>query len=155
MSRVMTWINLIGVLALAAIYVRQWSDTIRATRQVHAAQADYQAMNSKFNDQAATVTSQSHDLDTLRGQLTTTEADLAAAKRDAADTAAKLKQRAAELAEQRDAIEKWKAAVAQRDDLLKQTTGESKSLAAARDEAVRRYNALAGQINQQRQSASQ
>ena len=140
MHRVLTCLNLFGVCALAVLCGFQWQANGRATHAAEAAEQARVALATQLADQGRTLAAATADLDDARGRLS-------AAQALATEAQGRLKSATTErdvLLSQRDqyrtTVEKWSLAVADRDQALK-------TVAAERDDATARYNALVNRGN--------
>ena len=77
----------------------------------------------------------------------TSGAAIAAAARGDQALASSRDRLMAELANEKEALEKWKAAVTQRDEAIKKAIGEINTLEKARNDAIAKFNDLAGKYN--------
>jgi chromosome segregation ATPase len=129
----MNYLNFAGVVALAVLCGFQWQTNSRLNLEAQSLQKTTLEQAAKIDEQTRTIKNDAADLDDLRGRLSLSESALA-------DDEATIKQLKA-------AMDKWIAAVAQRDLALKQAGGQMQKLAAERNEAILKFNDLAGKYN--------
>ena len=146
--------NLAGVVLLAGLCVAQWGVNralhLRAIENERAA-AEQGAKIAELNK---TITGYTADLEDFRKQIAA-EAD---GRKQAEEKLMKTEAEGVKLAADRDqlqtaydnvtaAIKKWEAAVAARDQTIKQANELAQKLAADRNEAVTKYNDLVAKYN--------
>jgi len=129
----MNYLNFAGVIALAVLCSFQWQTNSRINLEAQSLQKTTLEQAGKIDEQTRTIKNDAADLDDLRGRLSLSESALA-------DDEATIKQLKA-------AMDKWIAAVAQRDLALKQASGQIQKLATERNEAILKFNDLAGKYN--------
>jgi hypothetical protein len=129
----MNYLNFAGVVALAVLCSFQWQTNSRVNLEAQSLQKTTLEQAAKIDEQTRTIKNDAADLDDLRGRLSLSESALA-------DDEATIKQL-------KVAMDKWIAAVAQRDLALKETGGQIQKLAAERNEAILKFNDLAGKYN--------
>jgi uncharacterized coiled-coil DUF342 family protein len=129
----MNYLNFAGVVALAVLCSFQWQTNSRINLEAQSLQKTTLEQAAKIDEQTRTIKNDAADLDDLRGRLSLSESALA-------DDEATIKQL-------KTAMDKWIAAVAQRDLALKQAGGQIQKLATERNEAILKFNDLAGKYN--------
>lgn len=147
MNRVLTWLNLLGVLVLAVLCVVQW----RANRQLSLdlIQVErHRLEQTAAAERLAEITAgQASDLADLRGHL----ARAAQEGRDARDQLAllerELDQSRAETDAVKSALTNWAAAVVARDERLQQAAEQLRAAVQERNDTVTWFNELAGRYN--------
>lgn len=143
MNRALNSLNLLGVLALAALCVFQWRANSALVRDLRRNEGVRLAQSVKIDEQAANLRGLSDDLDRFRAQLSDTTLALKTsdAKLDASEKLV------AQLETQRDqlkaAVEQWTAAVALRDQRLADANQRIQDLNTRLADAVAKFNALA------------
>jgi chromosome segregation ATPase len=154
MMRLLQYFNVIGVLALAVLCAVQWQVNRKLNLEINSLTGANFQQQAKIADQAETIKQDAADLDELRSRL---EIDEATVRSDLEKietlqhklTVSGLDRR--QLALERDALksvlDKWKAAVAQRDAVLKDADGRLKQLIDDRNAAVMKFNDLARKYN--------
>jgi len=153
-NRLLPTLNLLGVLLLAALCVFQWQANRRLNLQAIALEKNRFALAQQLDERDAAIKGQIADLDDFRGRLEKSAADLrqtqdhlsaATVERD------QLTARCAELQAAGEALkaslDKWTAAVAARDEALKQDEAQLQTLAAERNDAIQKFNGLATRFN--------
>ncbi len=159
MTRILSILNLLGVLILAGLCAVQWQANRQASLLASDLETTRQTQSAKITEQTQAIDGQKADLDQLRLRLaeTTTERDTAQAQlktttiqRDA--LAGADQKNKALLAAQTDQFQKeldqWQAAVKARDEALAKAHATVKQLADDRNATVEKFNALAKQCNQ-------
>jgi chromosome segregation ATPase len=154
MNRFVQAVNLLGVLALAALCAVQW----RVDGQLHSQINDLEKTNQDLTSQVAQrderIRQDADDLDDFRRRLTLAESQLADQERKLTALSLQCQQLTADrtdLLKQRDqlvaALQTWKAAVTERDDAIRRIGDELKTTGANRDQIVAKYNDLVNQYN--------
>jgi septal ring factor EnvC (AmiA/AmiB activator) len=133
MNRIIQYLNLFGVLALAVLCAAQWQTNGQLNGDVNRLDKTRIDQAAKIADQDATLKQTTADLDDSRQRLSISESDLK-------DATAKLAAITAERDQLKANLQKWVAAVAARDDAIRK-------LSSDRDEAVKKYNDLVGKYN--------
>ena len=153
MSRVLTWINLLGVLVLTTLCVLQWRANRTLNLDVNRLEQTRQTQSAKIDEQAATLRGLTSDLDRFREQLGATTLS----QKDAETKLRTSERLAAQLANERDqlkeSITQWTAAVAVRDARLAEANTRITDLAARLNGTVAKYNDLVKQLNDERSAA--
>lgn len=140
MNRFFTTLNFFGVIALAILCGFQWRANGRLDAHVIALNKLSAEQQSKMVDQSRTIQEDAADLDDFRRRLSLSETQLA-------DTRQKLAERNTEYDQIQNTLKKWIQAVADRDAALKQAGQEIQKLAADRNDAIQKFNDLAGKYN--------
>lgn len=148
MNRVLQWFNLAGVLVLASLCVLQWRANRLLNLEVNRRQQQRLEQTARLEEHAKTSRGQASDLTALRSHLgrLTDELRQTTDKLAAAQREARLAQ--AERDQLKSNVATWAAAVAERDERLKNTTRQLATLALDRDHAVKEFNELAARHNQ-------
>ena len=129
----MNYLNFAGIVALAILCSLQWQTNSRLNLETQSLEKTNLEQAAKIDDQARTIKNDATDLDDLRSRLSLSESALA-------DDEATIKQL-------KTAMDKWIAAVTQRDQALKQAGAQIQKLAIERNDAVLKFNDLAGKYN--------
>ena len=129
----MNYLNFAGVATLAILCSFQWQTNSRLNLKTQSLEKTNLEQAAKIDDQARTIKNDATDLDDLRSRLSLSESALA-------DDEATIKQL-------KTAMDKWIAAVTQRDQALKQAGAQIQKLAIERNDAVLKFNDLAGKYN--------
>jgi chromosome segregation ATPase len=147
MSRLLHWFNLLGVLVVATLCILQWHTNRRLNLDLNRRKQLGLEQAAKLEAQARTSAGQSSDLASLQTHLARVNDDL----RNTATSLAVAERRVTQLASERDQLKStvthWAAAVAARDERLKEAASQSKALAAERNDLVNKFNELAAQHN--------
>mgnify|MGYP001019756106 CR=1 FL=1 len=148
MNRFLQWFNLFGVVALAALCVAQWRANRQMNLEVNRLQRSRLEQAARLTEQEKSSAGQAADLAglqshlaSLTGELKQTADQLAAAERE-------LRQALAERDQLKSSVTNWAAAVAVRDERLKQAASQLQTLAGERNTAVKQFNDLAERHNQ-------
>jgi chromosome segregation ATPase len=154
MNRVLNIFNLLGICALAALCAIQWNRDRDSHTQIIALQAANQQHEQTIQQQTQAIRGQQADLDDFRNRLMhandefqKAQSQLATLTQERDRLANQNKLLAAERDEYKAAIPKWSAALAARDNLIKQASGEIIQLAQQRNEAIVRFNDLVAKYN--------
>lgn len=148
MNRGLAWLNLAGVVALAILCVVQW----RENRALHleAIRTGQRQLEqaAAWEEQARVAAGQSNDLAGLRAHLGRLTGEMQVSGEKLARGERAQRQAEAELEQLRAAVTNWAAAVAVRDDRLKEATSQWRRAIEERNHTVNEFNALAGRYNQ-------
>lgn len=154
MSRVLICLNLLGVMALAVLCAVQWRINQRVNLEAIALDKTRLEHVAKISEQERAIQGYSADLEELRGRLTLSEAQqkqteekLLAMTHERNQLAAQRDQLIAQRDQLKATLDKWIAAVAERDAALKQAGAEVQKIANERNDAVVKFNELAGKYN--------
>ena len=147
MNRALTYVNLAGVILLAALAVAQWRVNRRTNLQAIQLEKVGQEQSARIAEQDKTVQGQAADLETFRGQLTKTHATLKETESKLATTEQEVRQLAGERDQLKISVTNWAAAVTARDEQLKLANTELKKLGDDRNEVVGKFNDLAAKYN--------
>jgi uncharacterized coiled-coil DUF342 family protein len=164
MTRLLTILNLVGVLALAGLCAQQWKVNREVNQEAIASEQIRIAQVAKLAEQERTIAGYIADLEELRGRLASTETALTETGEKLADKTVALNhvttekdELSAERDELKKALEGWIAAVAARDAALKRANEEIDKVVADRNDAVvkfndlaKKYNALVKEVNEER-----
>lgn len=147
MRRSLQYFNLLGVFALAALCVIQWQANRQLNLEANESEKTRLDQALKLQEQAKTINGYRADLDSFRDQLARanqtqkeTDSKLTAAQRD-------IRQLSDERDQLKTSVTNWANVVTARDEQLKQTSEQLQHLAAARNDAVETFNALAEKYN--------
>jgi chromosome segregation ATPase len=147
MNRALQYLNLLGVVALAALCVVQW----RANRAVNLEAAGLEKVRldqaAKLSELEKAMKGQAADLDSFREQLGKTHESLRAAEAKITTLERDARQLAAERDQLKTSVAKWADAVAARDARLAELDGQLRKLATDRNDAVTKFNELAEKYN--------
>lgn len=147
MNRFLPWFNLLGVVALALLCAVQWRANRAAHLALHRLERTEVRQAGQLAEQTKTVAGQADDLASLRQhahrlaeELSRSTAQLAAAKQA-------LHQSTSEVGQLKASVTNWAAAVAARDERLRQAASERRALAGERNAQVEKFNELAARHN--------
>ena len=147
MNRIIGYLNLAGILAMALLCTRQWVTNSRLAASLTAAQIEMENQRAKIMTQENTLRENAADLNDLHQRLSLSESELI-------QTQLTLRKAAAErdLLQQRS--DQLLAAVNQRDDVLKKQTevltvqaNSIHQLQRDRDQTIVKFNDLATKYN--------
>ncbi|HXG46955.1 MAG TPA: hypothetical protein VNO52_04975 [Methylomirabilota bacterium] len=143
MNRFLQYANLAGVTALAVLCGFQWSLNRRLNLEANSLEKTRLNLIAKVTEHEQTIHGQAADLETFRAQLTLTttslketEARLAGARREVA-------QLEAEREQLQTTVTNWAAAVAARDQRLREANARLKQLGEELSASIRKFNQLA------------
>jgi len=145
--RLLSFINLAGVLALGVLSISQWSENRQLNQEINRLEAIRIDNAKKLDERDHTIAGNLEDIETLRNQilsitdlLKTTEGEL--------NTEEKLNARLTAESEQLKAsIGKWAKAVEIRDQRIAEDHSKIKDLAERLSDVVERHNDLAASYN--------
>lgn len=147
MSRRLQLINLLGVLALAALCVFQWQRDRRLQLELTANEKTRQSQARQLAEHARTIAGLTHDLSRFK-------ADYAAARTEATDlqeTVRGMERERSRLARDceqlKQSVTNWSAAVAARDERLNEANVRLREVEAQLNETVATFNTLATNHN--------
>ena len=150
MNRLLTFVNFLGVLTLAALSVQQWRANTALSQTADHLEQTRQEQSAKLADQEKSLKAANADLDDTRQKLEKSDASLTDANRKLVTAATEKSQLIAQrdqLTDQRDqlktTVEKWTTAVSDRDQALKQANDQIQRLSTERNDAIAKFNNLA------------
>jgi chromosome segregation ATPase len=140
MNRFFLIFNFLGVSLLCVLCAAQWQTNSRLENSVEQFDKTRIEQTAKIAEQKNTLKDDAADLTDLRQRLSMSELELknAVAERD---------HFAAEDKQLKTALDNWMAAVAARDAALRQASDQIQKLSNDRNDAVRKFNDLAGKYN--------
>jgi chromosome segregation ATPase len=146
MNRAITILNTVGVLALATLCVFQWQTNRRVNLEASSLEKTRQEQAVKIAEQEKSLKGLAADLETFREQILRANA----ASQESDSKLLDLELAVRHLTAERDALktnmEKWSAAVAERDETVKKANEQIKALAEERNTAIQKYNELAARF---------
>jgi len=148
MNRLLQWFNLIGVVALTALCVVQWRTNRTLNLELNQQQKLGEQTASRLKELARQMQGGAADLEEFRQRVAQANSALQAAEARRAALEPQLKQLRNERDQLKTSVTNWAAAVAARDDRLKQAGADLARLGSERNEAVRKFNELAVRQNQ-------
>lgn len=145
--RILSFINLAGVLALGVLTISQWSENRQLNQEINRLESIRIDNVKKLDERDHTISGNLEDIELLRNQilsltdlLKTTEGEL--------NTEETLNARlTAENEQLKASIEKWALAVEIRDQRMAEDHSKIKELAAHLNDVVERHNELAASYN--------
>jgi len=152
--KLVSYINMIGVLALATLCAWQWQANRRANLLAVSLDKTRQEQVQTMAEQGRSIKGYMSDLDQLRSRLDQSDKALREAEdkvvtltsqRDTAQ--AQSKQACAELSKLKEVLDKWMAALKQRDESMTMANQEILRLARERNDATAKFNDLATKYN--------
>lgn len=147
MNRSLLRINFLGLIAMAVLSTFQWRTNRDLNLQTYALEKVHQEQAEKLAKQDKALTQSTADLEHFRGLLTSANA----AARKAELQLKSVVQEAARITLERDQLKmsmtNWAAAVAARDERLKEIADQFQALAVERNEALQNFNDLAQKYN--------
>ncbi len=155
MSRLLTWINLAGVLALAVLCAFQWRANRALNLDVNALQQNGQAQAARLAEQDKTLAGLASDLDSFRNQITRAHAELreTAGKLQASESA--VAQLSAERDQLQESVARWSAAVRARDERIDEANHRIREVGGRLQEAVEKFNDLAARYTERTQQLNE
>jgi chromosome segregation ATPase len=147
MNNRLNYLNLFGVLALAALCIAQWQRDRRLNLEIgHLEQMRLQQA-AKIDEQASLLKGLNEDL----GQLKTSLVDEQSLRTQVEQKVMSAESANQQLALERDqlkaAVTNWANAVAVRDERMKEANARIEQLAADLNASIRKYNELATNRN--------
>jgi chromosome segregation ATPase len=140
MNRAVQYLNFLGVAALAVLCAFQWSASSRIDHQREQLASTCQTQSAKIAEDEQSLQADTASIDDLNQRLSSATDELS-------KTHQQIEALTIRCDQMKSALAKWTAAVAQRDAALKQAADEIQKAMADRDQAVKKYNDLAGQYN--------
>lgn len=140
MNRFFLIFNFLGVAVLCVLCAVQWHTNSRLESTVEQLDKTRTEQTAKIAEQETALKDDAADLEDLRQRLSMSESELktAVAGRD---------RFAAEGKQLKAALDRWIAAVAARDSALRQAGDQIHKLLNERNDAVQKFNDLAGKYN--------
>jgi methyl-accepting chemotaxis protein len=141
------WFNLFGVLALAALCIGQWQRNRRLNLEFNQLEKTRLAQEEKLTEQQRAANGLAADLAGLKEQFQRSHADAVETRA----TLRKSEQENTQLARERDqlkaSVTNWAAAVAARDESMRELNERLREAAARWNDSVQKYNELATNYN--------
>jgi DNA gyrase/topoisomerase IV subunit A len=148
MNKALEKLNLLGVLALAALCVVQWRVNREANTAVVRMEKAQQEQSAKIAEQEKEIAGNRADLESFRSQLIATKSSETELSRKVVEAERANRQLTVEVEGLKESLTNWVVAVRERDVQLQRAATEIKGVVEARDEAIEKYNALAKTHNQ-------
>jgi septal ring factor EnvC (AmiA/AmiB activator) len=140
MNRFFSIFNFLGVAAMGVLCCAQWQTNDRLENSVQRLDQTRIEQSAKIADQERTLKDDAADLDDLRQRLSMSESELQT-------TIAQRDHFAVEDKQLKAALDKWIAAVKERDAALQKAGDLIQKLAAERNDAIVKFNDLADKYN--------
>lgn len=147
MNRALNFFNAAGVLLLAILCALQWRHDSRLNLLAINLEKTRLEQASKLADQDALLKHNATDLDDLRDRLERAGVALRDAENKLASAVAEGNQLRTQDDQLQQALKKWRAAVADRDQTIQKAGVQIEKLAIERNDAVMKFNDLAGKCN--------
>ena len=147
MNTVLQWFNFAGVLAVVALCGFQWQTAYVRDQRVEQLSRIRVEQSAKLDEDSKALDQNQHVLDDLRQQLTASQSAEHEDQTKIASLTGERNKLSDELGQTKAALEKWMAAVNQRDDALKQTADRVDKLVSERNDLTQRFNDLANKYN--------
>jgi septal ring factor EnvC (AmiA/AmiB activator) len=140
MNRIISMLNLLGVVALVLLCCVQWQRNSRLENQAVDLQNVQFQQAATIDQQKRTIKDDAIDLSDLRQRLTMSESALQ-------ETREEKDRLAIENAQLKKSLQQWTQAVQQRDKVIAHANDLIQMLAKQRNEAVQKFNNLADAYN--------
>ena len=141
------WLNLVGVLALAALCIFQWQRDRALNLEINRLEKARQQQEQKLAEQDKAARALNDDLAHFKQQFQGAHTNLAQLR----VTVRELEREKAQLHTERDqlksSVTNWSRAVAERDARLGEANGQLRDLTARLNETVQKFNELATNHN--------
>lgn len=147
MNRTLTWLNLLGVLALAVLCAAQWRANRTANLEITRLEKVRLEQAGELKEAKETLAGATADLEQFREQLgrVTTEARAAEGKLSAVQD--QVDQLTSEREQLKHSVTNWAAAVEARDGQLREANRRIQELADELNATILKFNALATNHN--------
>ena len=142
----MGYFNMTGVMALAVLCAVQWQVNRRVNLQAIDLEKTRQEQVQKIAKQDRTIKGYMADLEDFRHRLEQSDAAIRDAETKIATLGA-ARRGGCGRDQLKATLEKWVAAVKERDETLNKANDEIRKLAAERNDAIVKFNDLAGKYN--------
>jgi chromosome segregation ATPase len=134
------YVNLLGVLALTALCVAQWRHDRRLNLDINRIEKVRLEQGAKLADQEQTISGLNTDLAQFKDQFIKAQTELNETLQKLRAVERQTNQLALERDQLKASVTNWAAAVAIRDERLKQANGEIQGLAAKLDASIKEQN---------------
>ncbi len=145
--KALQWINLFGVLALAALCVAQWQRDRRFNLEINMLVKDRQAQELKTAEQEGAARAVSEDLARFKDLFQQARAEFSASS----SNCSKLEREHFQLQNEREqlktSVTNWARAVTQRDARLREAKEQLRDFSERLNDSVRKFNDLATNYN--------
>ncbi len=147
MNNRLNYLNLVGVLALAALCIAQWQRDRRLNLDLGRLDQMRLQQAAKIDEQAGLLKGLNEDLSQLKISLAKEQSLRSQVEQKVASTENVNQQLTLERDQLKAAITNWTNAVAVRDERMKEANARIKQLAADLNTSIRKYNELATNRN--------
>jgi len=147
MNRLLQYFNLCGVVALAILCIVQWRSNRQVNLEAFGLTKIRLEQQEKISAQEKSLKGCTQDLDSFREQLTRASSTLKEIENKLATAERDNRQLSAERDQLKTNVANWTAAAAARDEQLKIANTELQKLGQERNDAVTKFNELAGKYN--------
>jgi len=141
------YLNLFGVLALAALCVAQWQRDRRLNLEITRLDQVNLQQAAKIDDQANTLKGLNEDLNELKTSLASERVLRSQAEQKTLSAESANEQLVQERDQLKAAITSWANAVALRDERMKEANARIEQLATDLNDSIRKYNELVTNYN--------
>ncbi len=147
MNRWLQFVNLLGVLALTALYVFQWQMNRRLNLEVNQLEKTSISQTTQIEEQSKKLKGTADDLETFREQLARATVNLKEQTDKSLGHETKIDALTVERDGLKNSLAQWTNAVAARDKRLAESNAEIQKLADDLNAAVVKYNQLGSNYN--------
>lgn len=141
------WINLVGVLVLAALCVAQWQANRRMNLEVNRLEKVRQTQEQKISEQEKAASGLNADLMRFKEQFREAHADASEARQSSRKLEGENSQLLREREQLKVSVTNWAAAVTARDESLKEANERLRDTASRLNESILKFNELASNYN--------
>lgn len=146
--RIISFINLAGLLALGVLCVSQWQDNRQFNQEISRLESIRIDHSKKLDERDTAIRAQAADLKELRGQLLKLTDDLKTTKGELNVERQKTAQLSLERDQLKVSVQEWGVAVKNRDERIAENHKQIQELAKGLNEATLKYNALGSNYNE-------
>ena len=147
MNRTLQFVNLGGVLLLAALCVFQWQRDRRLNLNLRQSEKTRQVYEQKIGEQERNLRGLNADLTQLKEQLGRVHAEAKESQTKFEASERDNRQLTAERDQLRESVTNWAAAVSLRDQRLTEANDRIRTLASDLNSSVRKFNELVTNYN--------
>lgn len=141
------YLNLIGVLAVAALCVVQWQINRRLNLELSRLEKTRLDHENKIAEQNRTTQGLTSDLESFRERFTRADTEARETGRKLGDSERQRNLLERERDQLQESVTNWASAVTTRDEHLKEANGRIRELADDLNGAIRKFNELATNYN--------
>lgn len=141
------YVNLVGVLVLATLCVAQWQHDRRLNLEVNRLEKTRLDQAGKLAEEEKVVRGLKEDMAQLKGQFTQTQTELNDTREKLRAAERETRQLTVERDQLKTSVTNWTAAVAVRDERLKEASSQIRKLADELNASLRKFNDLATNYN--------